>query len=243
MEPVPAQRRLITPECVVKIMIGFAGPIRVVDAVDPRQVTTAVSLVNPARATACVGDHSELLHGIMVGVIPTAAHRLFRIPMGELAGQPVDLVDLWGCEAWTLAEHLADLPTWEARFALVEQVLSARWDTAPACSPEVVAAWRLLKHHAGAVSMGSLTALTGWSARRLQRRFAREVGLAPKAAAGVLRLRRALRLQAAGLSWTRAATDAGYFDQPHFNHTFSTMIGCTPEQFHTARVSGHVGEW
>jgi AraC-like DNA-binding protein len=227
----------MAPDCVVKVVFGLAGQIRVVDALDPQRVTTAVSLVNPPRVTACVGDHSGVLHGITVAMIPSAAYRLFAIPLGELAGQPIDLAELWGDEALRLTERLAGLPTWAARFALVEQALIRRWAVGPSSSAEVVAAWELLEREAGALSMGSLTALTGWSARRLQRRFTQQVGLAPQAAAGVLRLRHAVRLQAAGSSWTHAAIDAGYYDQPHFNHTFRALMGCTPQGFSTARAT------
>ena len=84
--------------------------------------------------------------------------------------------------------------------------------------------------------MREVAAHTGWSLRRLERRFGQQVGLPPHAAAGVLRLQRALALHAAGCSWARAAADAGYFDQSHFGRSFTAMVGCTPRQFHAART-------
>ena len=228
--------RLILPDCAVKLVLGFAGPARVVDAVDPRRAVTAVSLVNPARSTACIGECDGLLHAITVRLAPSAAYRILGIPLDLMAGQPVDLAEVAGPAGRALAERLAALPGWDARFAALEQWLALRLEAAPAGSAEVLAAWDLLTREAGAVSVGALASVTGWSSRRLERRFAQQVGLAPKAAAGVLRLRRAMRLQAGGLCWADAAACAGYYDQPHFNHAFTAMVGRSPEWFRAAQA-------
>lgn len=84
--------------------------------------------------------------------------------------------------------------------------------------------------------MSELITVTGWSSRKLERRFAEQVGLSPKAAAGVLRLRRALFLRLRGRSWAEAASAAGYYDQPHFNRTFAAMTGHSPEWFRCAHA-------
>jgi AraC-like DNA-binding protein len=233
--PTPRRCRLMLPDGVVKLMIGFGEPVAVVDVVEPDGALVAVSTLNPLRATACAGIHSGGLQGITVSMTPAAAYRLFGTALDELGGRPVSLLDLWGRRADAIADQLAELPGWEARFRLVEERLARRWARGRPVAPEVDAAWQLLRTSGGTVAVKELAAATGWSVRRLQRRFAQQVGLPPKAVAGVLRLQRALRRREDGVPWAEAAADAGYYDQPHFNRAFTAMVGWTPEEFRAAR--------
>jgi hypothetical protein len=82
---------------------------------------------------------------------------------------------------------------------------------------------------------GGLQALRkdGQSARALQRRFARVVGLPPRSLAAVFRLRRlfeALHDPEVG-SWTAAAQAAGYFDHPQMAREVKRYLGCSPSAF------------
>ena len=224
------------PDGVVKVMIGCGEPLAVVDAVEPDRAVVAVSALNPPRTRACVGIHRGGLQGVTVSMTPAAAFRLFGTALDELGRQRVKLPDLWGRRAEDLAAQLAEQAEWNTRFQLVEEYLAKRWEHGPEISPEVDLAWHLLRVSDGSVPVRDLVTATGWTARRLQRRFARQIGMTPKEAAGVLRLQRALRGTDDGTSWTRAAADAGYFDQPHFNHAFAAMVGWTPEKFRAARA-------
>jgi AraC-like DNA-binding protein len=74
----------------------------------------------------------------------------------------------------------------------------------------------------------------GRTERTLLRRFTAQVGLSPKAFARVLRLHRLiasvpLRQE---VDWARAASDYGYFDQPHLINDFRALTGTTPGGFH-----------
>ena len=61
-------------------------------------------------------------------------------------------------------------------------------------APQVAWAWRRLLATGGTVQVGALAGAVGWSRRHLGERFRAELGLAPKAAAMVLRFERARRL-------------------------------------------------
>ncbi|MFF4527911.1 helix-turn-helix domain-containing protein [Streptomyces sp. NPDC001407] len=232
------RRRLVVPDGVVKVMLGFGAPLDMVDAVGPRTVTTGTSLVNGLRTTAAIGLHRGLLHGVTVLLSPPAAYRLFAVPMSEWAHLTLDPGELLGHGLGQLTERLAECPDWPARFALLDHALAARLRTGPRCDPEVAWAWSELLRTDGRLRIADLAAGTGWSRRHLERRFREQLGPTPKGAAQVLRLQAALRLKQAGMSWTRAATGAGFHDQAHFSHTFGTMTGCTPGRFHDARSSG-----
>jgi AraC-like DNA-binding protein len=85
--------------------------------------------------------------------------------------------------------------------------------------------------------VSELAAGTGWSERHLTGRFRAEIGLAPKAAARVIRFDRARKLLVrkltAGGDYLLAdlAADGGYFDQAHLAREFRALAGCPPSQW------------
>jgi transcriptional regulator GlxA family with amidase domain len=97
---------------------------------------------------------------------------------------------------------------------------------------------RLLTRTHGAVGVGALKARYGVSARQFDRAFTRQVGMAPKVYARMLRFQRALALKQAGSasSWTQVAQAAGYFDQAHMIRDFRAFADATPTQFFAALV-------
>ncbi|GAA1251075.1 AraC family transcriptional regulator [Streptomyces javensis] len=234
--------RLLVPDGVVKVMLGFGEPVRIADAVDPRQSVTGTSMINGLRATATLGEHTGQLSGVTVMLTPIAAFRFFGMPMAELAERNLDPADLLGREAGRLLCRLSECRDWTARFALLDGVFAARAQAGPECAPEVVWTWRRLGRTHGRIRVGELVTETGWSRRRLERRFREQVGLPPKQFAQVLRLQEALRLQDGGLPWAEAAALAGYYDQAHFTRAFKDRVGCTPGRFGTRRASSKPGD-
>lgn len=95
-------------------------------------------------------------------------------------------------------------------------------------SDRVRYAWRELARTSGALPIGELVAATGWGWRQLENRFRAEIGLTPKGAARVMRLRKVLRLMAADLPVAGIAAECGFSDQAHLNREFKSMIGRTP---------------
>ena len=78
--------------------------------------------------------------------------------------------------------------------------------------------------------VGTMSRNLGVSERTLQRLFANEVGLSAKQFGKVIRVQRAVRARQSReqMTWTRAALDAGYYDQSHFNKDFRAVVGCAP---------------
>jgi hypothetical protein len=69
--------------------------------------------------------------------------------------------------------------------------------------------------------------------RRMQRLYARQVGVSPQMLQSVFRFRRVFDKAAepgAG-NWLHVALDAGYFDQPQMAHDFQRFLGCTATQW------------
>ena len=91
-----------------------------------------------------------------VWLAPLGAYTLLGLPIEQIAGQTVDLVDLLGPEARRLAEKVRAAPSWDARFTLVDQFLLRRREQGPRPSPEVVWAWHRLVETAGAAPIGGI---------------------------------------------------------------------------------------
>ena len=139
---------------------------------------------------------------------------------------------------------MRDAAAWQERFDLVESFLLRRLAGSASPAPEVEWSWQRLRRSGGRASIGELAAELGWSHRRLIARFREHIGLAPKAAARVLRFDRAVaRARVAGGSAgrPRSPSDCGYYDQAHLNRDFRELAGTTPGAFLRARgASGAV---
>jgi AraC-like DNA-binding protein len=162
------------------------------------------------------------------------AARLLGLPAGELTDRAVALEELGAASAYAgvLEADSAD--------AAVPRLVAALERARPAApEPIAAAAWERLADTRGALPVRRLAAELGVGERRLQRIFHDHVGLTPKEAARVARLRAVLGVlrAAPGLALGRAALRAGYYDQPHFNREFARLVGVAPEAWRAERVA------
>jgi AraC-like DNA-binding protein len=219
--PEPLERRE-GPGCHVVLIISFGEEW----SIDGERLTSFAGGLRDRQVTT---RHEGRSHGIHVDLTPPAAHRILRVAMRELAYAQVPLDEL--LDEPFLAERLADAPTWEARFRLLDGVFARRLDDGPAA--EVDWAWRQLVDAGGDLRVAHLAERLGWSRKRLAARFAGEVGLPPKTVARIARFERA-RALAEGPGrpdWARVALDCGYYDQSHLINDFRAFTGRTPETF------------
>ncbi|MEV6298902.1 helix-turn-helix domain-containing protein [Actinoplanes sp. NPDC051861] len=215
-------------------------PVLIIDITGAARVATGASAIPTIERDAFWG------HGMTVGLTPAGVSALLGMPMRELIGQTVPM------PAFTaeLAERLAVIPDWPARFALLEEWLE---NQLPPCSrpcvqkpcaqkrcvqkpcakspdtedPLITEAWfRLQRPNAPRVA--SVAASLGISRRRLETGFQRQIGLPPGTVARIARFQRAVSMIALGAALPQAAFDSGYADQPHFTRDVHTMSGLTP---------------
>jgi AraC-like DNA-binding protein len=175
----------------------------------------------------CAPSYLEVL------LAPLGAYTLLGLPVDELGGQTVDLVEVLGADGRRLAEQLRETPSWRRRFALMDQFLLRRLARGPRPAPEVGWAWERLVATGGAVPIGQLAGEVGWSHRHLIARFKQQVGVAPKTAARLVRFGGVWRRLDEGrpLDWGQVAADAGYADQAHLVRDFRRFTGTTPTDF------------
>ncbi|MFD0406510.1 AraC family transcriptional regulator [Kitasatospora sp. NPDC127116] len=246
-------RRLEVPTDVVTVALAFEGTMSLTDAVSPAPATAFGSVAAGLRRTATIAEHAGVLHGLAVSLTPQGAFRAFGPLAGELGGHWAEAGDVLGPRLRALTDRLAHAPSWPARFAMLDGYFGALFAYGPDWDPSVHWVWRQLRHTHGLVPIGALVEGTGWSRRRLELRFREHLGLAPKQAAGILRLQRTLHVltaheertagdhpfgrRPAGARTTGAdlATRCGYYDQSHLDRTFRAMVGRSPSAFLASR--------
>jgi AraC-like DNA-binding protein len=172
-------------------------------------------------------------HAVLLATFtPVGAAAFLRPSLEEFVGTTTDLAGLLGRpgELERLHDQLAAAENHGRRITLLEEFLLARVRVS-APDPLVTAAVAWLEQGMGNRRIDGLTRYIGLSQSALERRFRRVVGVSPKRFASVVRLRRAVRLRAAGADLTAVAHTAGYFDQSHFIHDFRRATGSAPDAF------------
>jgi AraC-like DNA-binding protein len=206
---------------------------------DPVDIATMPAPGPPGRYGAFVSGlhaspatirHDGRQVGLHVALTPFGARALLGMPAAELAGSVVELADLLGPLGVELQDRAVAAPTWEDRFAVLDDVLGRALRDAPAPQAEVAWAWRRVVETGGAVEIGALAREVGWSRRHLGARFRAEVGVSPKTVARVVRFDRARALLSGrrrpGLA--EVAAECGFFDQAHMTRDWHDLAGCTP---------------
>ncbi|NOU04147.1 MAG: AraC family transcriptional regulator [Novosphingobium sp.] len=223
-----AVRRVIPvrPNCFVQIILG--GDHAIVDIVNGERV--------PAPRVGLFGPLSHYRYDMEItGSFKTFSARFQPAAAGQLFGvDPVALVDRVMAIGLPpgLFEALSAAPHWGAMAELFDGWLLTLIDGKSAEDPVARAARQLREGH-GQIGINELCAETGLSMRHFQRRFRALTGQNPKHYARVCRVANAVHLKELQpeMSWTAAALEAGYADQPHFIRDFKALTGILPRDF------------
>ena len=224
VDPLPwAQERLL-PGGSVELVIDLAPASRKAVVSGPH---SRFFLLDTSQRRCLAGVHFKA-GGAFAFVAP---------PLHELRDMVVPLETLWGGVAGELRERLAEVPTDDERFAIMEGVLLARGRGRMQRHPAVRYALREFMRVPCAQSVAQVAARVGLSQRRFTECFTNQVGLTPKMFCRVRRFQAAIRqVHRTGCTdWTGLALDCGYFDQAHFIHDFQAFAGLTPSAWDAQR--------
>lgn len=209
------------------MVVSFGDPLEVVSLSDGEgagQHSSFIAGFMPGHATTRFTGTQRC---VQVYLTPLGAYRLLGIPGQELARRVVGLETAAPFLGGSLPERLAETATWAGRIGVVEQALLSALDAGPELDPLVVWLWNQLRASSGRARIDDLVAQTGWSHRHVTTRFRGQVGLSPKAAAGVVRFEHATadigRRPLADL-----AEEHGYADQSHFTREVVRYSGEPP---------------
>lgn len=159
---------------------------------------------------------------------PGATTAAFPIVLQAAADRELPLARLVGrAQAAALVRAVADAGTRRARFRAAQDWLQERVGEGPPIRSDARLAVRLVLASGGRRRVDDIARALGFGRRRLERVFARDVGLRPKLFARIVRLNVVL----AGLAASERAPavdlalDAGYFDQAHLLRDFRGLVG------------------
>jgi len=247
----PANHRGL-PSPWLTVIFTLDDMLTIAEHPDPAQPAGSFdTLVGGLHTRPALITHQGSQSGIQLALNPLGARAVLGLPAAELASIDVHGHEVLGGFAALVQEQLRAAGTWDERFAILDRALLSRLRAAgerTGVSAEVSFAWRRLMQSRGTVPVRELAAETGWSDRHLRAKFQAETGLAPKAAARVMRFDRARRIlqrRAVGgepLRLAELAASCGYFDQAHLDREFGQLAGCPPttwvvQEFRNIQVS------
>jgi AraC-like DNA-binding protein len=213
------------PELIVHLGDPFARRVADRWVVQPR-VFLAGTLRRPWLLRA-----GRRMDTVSVRFRPGMATALLPIRMAEAADREVPLAHIAGRrEAASLLSRVATARGAASRFAVLARWLEGRLDGAPERAADARAAVDRIREDQGRSRVEDVARALGWSRRRLERVFARDLGIPPKVYARIVRLNAVLltldeptRARAVDL-----ALDMGYFDQSHLLRDFRALAGRRP---------------
>jgi AraC-like DNA-binding protein len=167
---------------------------------------------------------------MQVNFTPLGARRILGLDLNEIAGLVVPADAVLGAAFRGLEERLAHAADWPQRFAIIERYLLDRLDHGAELTPLVEAGYAQLVATGGQLDIAALAGKLEVSRKHLSTLFLREVGMAPKTVARLLRFETALAALRSGevRSLADLAYACGYADQSHFNGEFRAMSGQSP---------------
>lgn len=223
------------PSAHLTFLLCLDGQVEILANPDPARppgsFTAMVAGLHDGPATIATGPAQT---GVQLRLSWRGTRALLGVPAGELAGDTVDLTALLGARTGPLLDRLAEPGTWPERFARLDAALAglAADGADDAIRPEVSYAWDRLVATGGTLRIADLADEVGWSRRHLADQLRRETGLAPKAAARVIRFERACdRLRFTDAPLSAVAADCGYVDQAHLSRDFRDLAGLTATQW------------
>ncbi len=215
----------------VTLIVSLADPVRIVGMPGGGQSPASLqALIGGMHTAPALIAQDTYQCGMHLELNPLGVDSLLGLSADELAGSVVDLRDLGHPRLTELPERLALAAGWQDRFAILDEVLRAVRTQRGCPAPEVSWAWRRMVAAGGLVPVRALADEVGWSRRHFAERFRREVGLAPKQAARVVRFGRACALlhRSPRVPLAELAVTCGYYDQAHLSNEWRDLAGCSP---------------
>jgi AraC-like DNA-binding protein len=224
----------VLPNGAVELLINLGAPHRLLDREDPtRGVPFHRAWVSGVQRQYLLIEAAP--QSCMMGVRfrPLGAFAFLGVPMEELSDRVVDLDLILGPGSEALRQRLLATSDLAARFRLLEASITLHCQRGP--RPDNGVSWALghLRRTTGRAPIGGLSRDLGISERHFIRRFRRQVGLAPKLYARVLRFHSVVASMQSRqvVNWADVAQLSGYYDQAHFNRDFRAFSGGTPSDF------------
>ena len=224
LQPVPAR----SPQ-ILEFMFGTRYQVRRVGQQRTENVR-AVALIGARTCRSAELILSGTVDAFTIVFQPGAFSSVFQLPAVELTNGDFDGEEVLGRHIRELYARLGEVSAFEDRVRVADCFLASIRSAGECLNPIVRTAMRVIRYN-GSVRISELAHQTGLGIRQFERRFAHEIGIAPKLYARIVRFEAALQRRAVSPStrWTDIAHDLGYHDQMHMVHDFTRLSGDSPE--------------
>jgi AraC-like DNA-binding protein len=238
LEPSPAVRDIVDDHWIVEWAVP-EGEERVQDVItNPCAHLTAERDGSTVTVTGVVTRRFRRVlagSGRVVGLRfrPAGFAALYGRPVSDLTDRALPAAEVLGAEAHEeLARIGATEPLGEAVRGM-EAFLERHRRPRPSAAVMVDAAVDLIVADRDITRVDQVADRFGVSARTLQRRFERYLGVGPKWVVQRRRIHDALAEIEKGreLDWCALALRLGYTDQAHFVHAFTELVGRAPSRY------------
>lgn len=219
---------------VVPLVMSFRGPFRI--ALGRAPSDSYGSFTAGLFAGPVIIDSFGTAECVQINFTPLGAHRVFGLPMRELANRMVTLDDFGDREIGILRQRLEEEQDWDARLELAEDFVTRRLLRAEQADPAVRWAFDRIVDAKGNLRIERLAGSLDWSRKHLSDRFQTAFGLSPKAVARMVRFQSALNTarRERAADWAEIAAACGYADQAHLTREFVEFAGTTPQRWRMA---------
>jgi AraC-like DNA-binding protein len=171
---------------------------------------------------------------------PGGISRFLVLDAAELTDATVDVANFWSQLAEEVWHRLGEAPSVN-RLQLLQEILVARANGRIQHDPFIRHCVNRIEAARGGLRISDLEKSTGLSARQLERKFSRQLGISPKTFARVVRFKGVMAAAAGPASpdWATLAGDFGFADQPHLVREFKAFSGLTPADYLKATHDPH----
>lgn len=180
------------------------------------------------QAVTVPADFEEEPIRFFVEFRPGGAYPLTGLPMSELTNKIFTVQEVIPALFRQMEAILEQTENLAVLLQEIDDLLLARLANGNCFSSAPLLA---LLNNGGAGTVRALADISGYSERHLSRIFANSIGASMKACAQVVRINNALKNLRPGVGLAALAQNAGYYDQPHFNHDFKAVCGVSPTQY------------
>jgi AraC-like DNA-binding protein len=227
----------IVPDGCVELVFNLADAFEQVDETGARHRQPRDLLVGPTmQPTTAVPTGDVDLLGLRFWPGRTSA--FLRTPMWRLTDQLVSMSSvLPGADR--LLDNLSEQRVDRRLDHLADAFTARARSTHSRSSAPVMLTLDAIERHHGAVTIRTLSTMTGVSRRHLERQFRDEVGLGAKHVARIVRVHQALEVMRTQpfLNGAGIAAYCGYSDQAHLVRECRALTGATPRRLTTTETT------
>lgn len=165
---------------------------------------------------------------------PYGFANFIKKPIQELADKETPLTALFGEQAAkALEQQIIEAGSTESRIEIVENFLLGRLRDQSVIDNIVTSTVDALSRTKGSIPINAILDGDLSKRRKLERKFAKQVGISPKQLGKIIRLQAALKsiLNKETESLTQIAYESKYYDQAHFIKDFKEFTGVNPKEY------------